>query len=126
MEIHYFNTSVAVAGKESLKLEWKLPVITVRELIYEKVLHEINWMNEHRKLLPTGLVYPTDVDQWLNKTVKGVFAPLQFHEHFHLVMQRYWDHSFTVAVNQVQYALDEPIPATENLTVLFTKLIKFF
>ncbi|MFB6457151.1 hypothetical protein ACE38W_17905 [Chitinophaga sp. Hz27] len=126
MEIHFFNTSVAVSSSASLVIEWQLPYITVRELIYEKVMHEINWMNDNRKLLPTGLVQPTNVDTWLNKTMKGAYSPLQFHEHFHLVLQRYWQHNFTVSVNQVQYALDEPIPVNEKLTVLFIKLIKFF
>lgn len=107
-----------------LSLEFLNERISVRELLRERVHHEVREFNRQQdKLIFQGLVQPTDTEATLNGSKLKVHRPLDWEVQFALAVEGFNNNAYFVLVDDRQAeSLDEVFVVGPTTTVSFVKL----
>jgi hypothetical protein len=98
--------------------------ITVRELLRERVHHEVREFNRQQdKLIFQGLVQPTDAERMLNGSKLRAHRTLDWEAQFALALEGFTDNAFFVLIdNRQAEELDEEFVVGPTTLVSFVKL----
>ena len=107
-----------------ISLEFLSERITVRELIRERVHHEVREFNRQRdELVFRGLVQPEDAERTLNGSKLKTHRPLDWEAQFALALEGFATNAYFVLVdNRQAETLDETFIVGPQTTVSFVKL----
>jgi len=107
-----------------LSLEFLNERITVRELLRERVHHEVREFNRHQeRLVFHGLVQPENTELTLNGSKLKAHRPLDWEAQFALAVEGFATNAFFVLVDDRQAeTLDETFVVGPQTTVSFVKL----
>jgi len=107
-----------------LSLEFLNERITVRELLRERVHHEVREFNRHQeRLVFHGLVQPENTELTLNGSKLKAHRPLDWEAQFALAVEGFATNAFFVLVDDRQAeTLDETFVVRPQTTVSFVKL----
>jgi hypothetical protein len=107
-----------------LSLEFLSERITVRELLRERVHHEVREFNRQQdKLVFHGLVQPEDAERTLNGSKLKSHRPLDWEVQFALAVEGFSTNAFFILVdNRQAETLDEEFVVGPQTTVSFIKL----
>jgi hypothetical protein len=115
------------AGKSlhELSLEFLSETITVRELLRERVYHEVREFNRQRdKLEFNGLVQPEDAERILNGGRLKAHRQLDWEAQFTQAIEGFANNAYFVIIdNRQAETLDESFVVGPQTTVSFVKLI---
>jgi hypothetical protein len=107
-----------------LSLEFLSERITVRELLRERVHHEVREFNRQQdKLVFHGLVQPEDAERTLNGSKLKSHRPLDWETQFNLAVEGFSTNAFFILIdNRQAESLDEEFVVGPQTTVSFIKL----
>jgi hypothetical protein len=107
-----------------LSLEFLNERIAVRELLRERVYHEVREFNlQQDKLVFQGLVQPTGTEVTLNGSKLKVHRPLDWEAQFALAVEGFTNNAYFVLIDDRQAEdLDEGFVVGPKTTVSFVKL----
>ena len=107
-----------------LTLEFLSESITVRELLRERVHHEVREFNRQQdRLVFNGLVQPEDAERTLNGSKLKSHRPLDWEAQFALAVQGFSTNAFFILIdNRQAESLDEEFVVGPQTTVSFIKL----
>lgn len=107
-----------------LSLEFLSERITVRELLRERVHHEVREFNRQQdRLVFNGLVQPEDTERTLNGSKLKSHRPLDWEAQFVLAVEGFSTNAFFVLVdNRQAETLDEAFVIGPQTKVSFIKL----
>ena len=107
-----------------MSLEFLNERITVRELLRERVHHEVREFNRHQeRLVFHGLVQPENTELTLNGSKLKAHRPLDWEAQFALAVEGFATNAFFVLVDDRQAeTLDETFVVGPQTTVSFVKL----
>jgi hypothetical protein len=107
-----------------ISLEFLSERITVRELLRERVHHEVREFNRQlNNLVFRGLVQPEDTERTLNGSKLKSHRPLDWEAQFALALEGFAKNAYFVLVNDRQAeTLDETFIVGPQTTVSFVKL----
>jgi hypothetical protein len=107
-----------------LSLEFLTEVITVRDLLRERVHHEVQEFNRQQdKLIFQGLVQPEDTERTLNGSKLKAHRPLDWEAQFALAVEGFATNAYFVIIDDRQAeTLDEAFAVGPQTTVCFVKL----
>src|SRR5580693_7224580 len=107
-----------------LSLEFLSESITVRELLRERVHHEVREFNRQQdKLIFNGLVQPEDAERTLNGSKLRAHRPLDWEAQFALALEGFANNAYFVIVDDRQAeTLNEEFVIGPQTTVSFIKL----
>jgi hypothetical protein len=118
---------VCVRDEQSLwelSLEFLSERITVRELLRERVHHEVREFNRQQdRLVFNGLVQPEDAERTLNGSKLKAHRSLDWESQFALALEGFSTNAFFILVdNRQAETLDEEFIVGPQTTVSFIKL----
>jgi hypothetical protein len=124
MQVCVRDESASGQSLYEISLEFLSERITVRELLRERVHHEVREFNRQQdKLIFQGLVQPTDAERMLNGSKLRVHRPLDWEAQFALALEGFTDNAFFVLIdNRQAEELDEEFVVGPTTTVSFVKL----
>ena len=100
------------------------PRLTARDLIRERVRHEVEDFNNKNLELFHGLVQPTDTERTLNGFKFREKRTLDFQEQFDKAIEGFHRNAFILLVDDLQIEdLDQVIPLSPETSVTFVKLV---
>lgn len=107
-----------------ISLEFLSERITVRELLRERVHHEVREFNRHLdNLVFRGLVQPEDTERTLNGSKLKSHRPLDWEVQFALALEGFANNAFFVLVDDRQAeTLEETFIVGPQTTISFVKL----
>lgn len=107
-----------------LSLEFLTERISVRELLRERVHHEVREFNRQKdNLVFRGLVQPEDAERTLNGSKLKTHRPLDGEAQFALAVEGFSTNAFFVLVGDRQAeSLDEEFVVGPQTTISFVKL----
>jgi hypothetical protein len=107
-----------------ISLEFLSERITVRELLRERVHHEVREFNRQQdNLVFKGLVQPEDAERTLNGSKLKSHRPLDWEAQFALALEGFATNAYFVIVDDRQAeTLDETFIVGPQTTVSFVKL----
>jgi hypothetical protein len=107
-----------------LSLEFLSESITVRELLRERVHHEVQEFNRQQdRLVFHGLVQPADSERTLNGSKLKAHRPLDWEAQFALAVDGFTTNAYFVIIDHRQAeTLDETFVVGPQTTVSFIKL----
>jgi hypothetical protein len=107
-----------------ISLEFLSERVTVRELLRERVHHEVREFNRQRdELVFRGLVQPEDAERTLNGSKLKTHRPLDWEAQFALALEGFATNAYFVLVdNRQAETLDETFIVGPQTTVSFVKL----
>ena len=107
-----------------LTLEFLSESITVRELLRERVHHEVREFNRQQdRLVFNGLVQPEDAERTLNGSKLKSHRPLDWETQFKLAVEGFSTNAFFILIdNRQAESLDEEFVVGPQTTVSFIKL----
>src|SRR5580704_999634 len=107
-----------------LSLEFLSESITVRELLRERVHHEVREFNRQQdRLIYNGLVQPEDAERTLNGSKLKVHRPLDWEAQFALAVEGFAKNAYFVIIDDRQAeTLDETFVVGPQTAVSFVKL----
>lgn len=98
--------------------------LTARELIRERVKHEVEDFNNKQPELYNGLVQPTDTERTLNGFKFKTKRKLDWKEQFERAVEGFHRNAFILLVDDTQVEdLDQIIPIAPETSVTFIKLV---
>ena len=98
--------------------------ITARDLIRERVKHEVEEFNNKQPELFHGLVQPTDTERTLNGFKFREKRKLDWQEQFEKAIEGFQRKAFILLVDELQIDdLDQVIPLSPETSVTFLKLV---
>ena len=98
--------------------------LTARELIRERVKHEVEDFNSRQPELYHGLVQPTDTERTLNGFKFREKRKLDWQEQFEKAVEGFQRNAFILLVDDLQIEeLDQVIPLSPETSVTFVKLV---
>jgi hypothetical protein len=112
-------------GKVLHELELALSedIITVRELIRQRVYAEVKAYNNKAAEVFYGLVQPTDAEATLNGyRMKGKIGFVDPEKQFYVALDAFLKNGFFILVDDKQVGLEEEILVMEGTSVSFVKL----
>jgi hypothetical protein len=124
MQLLVRDETVAGQNLYELSLEFLSERITVRELIRERVHHEVREFNRQQdRLLFNGLVQPEDAERTLNGSRLRVHRPLDWEAQFALAQEGFAKNAYFILVDDKQVeSLDEEFVIGPQTAVSFMKL----
>jgi hypothetical protein len=124
MQVCVRDESASGQSLYEISLEFLSERITVRELLRERVHHEVREFNRQQdKLIFQGLVQPTDAERMLNGSKLRAHRPLDWEAQFALALEGFTDNAFFVLIdNRQAEELDEEFVIGPTTTVSFVKL----
>ena len=124
MQVCVRDESASGQSLYEISLEFLSERITVRELLRERVHHEVREFNRQQdKLIFQGLVQPTDAERTLNGSKLRAHRPLDWEAQFALALEGFTDNAFFVLIdNRQAEELDEEFVVGPTTTVSFVKL----
>jgi hypothetical protein len=124
MQLCVRDESASGQSLYEISLEFLSERITVRELLRERVHHEVREFNRQQdKLIFQGLVQPTDAERMLNGSKLRAHRPLDWEAQFALALEGFTDNAFFVLIdNRQAEELDEEFVVGPTTTVSFVKL----
>ena len=124
MQLCVRDESASGQSLYEISLEFLSERITVRELLRERVHHEVREFNRQQdKLIFQGLVQPTDAERTLNGSKLRAHRPLDWEAQFALALEGFTDNAFFVLIdNRQAEELDEEFVVGPTTTVSFVKL----
>jgi hypothetical protein len=124
MQVCVRDESASGQSLYEISLEFLSERITVRELLRERVHHEVREFNRQQdKLIFQGLVQPTDAERMLNGSKLRAHRPLDWEAQFALALEGFTDNAFFVLIdNRQAEELDEEFVVGPTTTVSFVKL----
>jgi len=124
MQLCVRDESASGQSLYEISLEFLSERITVRELLRERVHHEVREFNRQQdKLIFQGLVQPTDAERTLNGSKLRAHRPLDWEAQFALALEGFTDNAFFVLIdNRQAEELDEEFVIGPTTTVSFVKL----
>ena len=124
MQLCVRDESASGQSLYEISLEFLSERITVRELLRERVHHEVREFNRQQdKLIFQGLVQPTDAERTLNGSKLRTHRPLDWEAQFALALEGFTDNAFFVLIdNRQAEELDEEFVIGPTTTVSFVKL----
>ena len=124
MQVCVRDESASGQSLYEISLEFLSERITVRELLRERVHHEVCEFNRQQdKLIRRGLVQPTDAERMLNGSKLRAHRPLDWEAQFALALEGFTDNAFFVLIdNRQAEELDEEFVVGPTTTVSFVKL----
>ena len=124
MQVCVRDESASGQSLYEISLEFLSERITVRELLRERVHHEVREFNRQQdKLIFQGLVQPTDAERTLNGSKLRTHRPLDWEAQFALALEGFTDNAFFVLIdNRQAEELDEEFVVGPTTTVSFVKL----
>ena len=107
-----------------LSLEFLSERITVRDLLRERVYHEVREFNRHQdRLVFHGLVQPEDTERTLNGSKLKAHRALDWEAQFALAIEGFATNAYFVIIDDRQAeALDETFVVGPQTKVSFVKL----
>lgn len=111
---------------DPIVLEFLTEIITVRELIRQRVYQEVQDYNLQQTQTPVfrGLVQPTDAEQTLNGYKLKTKRQIDWQQQFDKAVQAFESNRVLVLVNDRQAeSLDERVTITPSTAVSFLKLV---
>lgn len=107
-----------------LVLEFFTQRITVRELIHQRVKHEVDAYNSAKPTVFNGLVQPTDTERTLNGFKLPKQRNIDWEKQADMAEEAFMSNGFLLLVDDKQLTeLDEVIDIRPNTTITFLKLI---
>jgi len=98
--------------------------LTARDLIRERVKHEVEEFNNKQPELYNGLVQPTDTERTLNGFKFNTKRKLDWQEQFERAVEGFHRNAFILLVDDSQVEdLDQIIPIAPETSVTFIKLV---
>ena len=98
--------------------------LTARDLIRERVKHEVEDFNNKQPELFNGLVQPNDTERTLNGFKFKTKRTLDWQEQFERAIEGFQRNAFILLVDDRQIDdLDQVIPLSPETSVTFVKLI---
>ena len=124
MQVCVRDESASGQSLYEISLEFLSERITVRELLRERVHHEVREFNRQQdKLIFQGLVQPTDAERTLNGSKLRAHRPLDWEAQFALALDGFASNAFFVLIdNRQAEELDEEFVVGPTTTVSFVKL----
>ena len=124
MQVCVRDESASGQSLYEISLEFLSERITVRELLRERVHHEVREFNRQQdKLIFQGLVQPTDAERTLNGSKLRAHRPLDGEAQFALALEGFTGNAFFVLIdNRQAEELDEEFVVGPTTTVSFVKL----
>jgi hypothetical protein len=124
MQVCVRDESASGQSLYEISLEFLSERITVRELLRERVHHEVREFNrQQHKLIFQGLVQPTDAERTLNGSKLRAHRPLDWEAQFALALEGFTRNAFFVLIdNRQAEELDEEFVVGPTTTVSFVKL----
>ncbi|MDW5266165.1 MAG: hypothetical protein SA176_10425 [Edaphobacter sp.] len=124
MQVCVRDESASGQSLYEISLEFLSERITVRELLRERVHHEVREFNRQQdKLIFQGLVQPTDAERTLNGSKLRAHRPLDWEAQFALALEGFTGKAFFVLIdNRQAEELDEEFVVGPTTTVSFVKL----
>ena len=124
MQVCVRDESASGQSLYEISLEFLSERITVRELLRERVHHEVREFNRQQdKLIFQGLVQPTDAERMLNGSKLRAHRPLDWEAQFALALEGFTGNAFFVLIdNRQAEELDEEFVIGPTTTVSFVKL----
>lgn len=106
-----------------IQLDMKAEVVTVRDIISERVLHEVE---EYNKMLPDifkGLIEPTDAEQTLNGYRLRTPRKIDGEKQVYVALDAFQKNGYFVLINDIQSeSLDQQVQLKQNTVISFIKL----
>jgi hypothetical protein len=111
-------------GLWELSLEFLSESITVRELLRERVHHEVREFNRQQdRLVFNGLVQPEDAERTLNGSKLKAHRPIDWEAQLKLAVEGFSTNAFFILIdNRQAESLDEEFIVGPQTTVSFIKL----
>ena len=107
-----------------IKLRLSTTRLTARDLIRERVRHEVEEFNKKLPELYNGLVQPTDTERTLNGFKFRKRRKLDWQEQFAKAIEGFQGNAFILLVDDSQIDdLDQVIPISPETQVTFVKLV---
>ena len=105
-------------------LEFLSESVTVRELLRERVHHEVREFNRQQdKLIFHGLVQPTEAERTLNGSKLRAHRQLDWEVQFALALERFTYNAFFVLIDDLQAeGLDQEFIGGPTTKISFIKL----
>lgn len=124
MQVCVRDETVLGQSLYELSLDFLSERITVRELLHERVHHEVREFNRQQSgLVFHGLVQPEDTERTLNGSRLKAHRPLDWEAQFALAVEGFATNAFFVIIDDRQSeTLDETFVVGPQTTVSFIKL----
>jgi hypothetical protein len=124
MQICVRDETISGQSLYELSLEFLSERVTVRELIRERVHHEVREFNRQQdRLIFHGLVQPEDTERTLNGSKLKAHRPLDWEAQFALAVEGFATNAYFVIIDDRQAeTLDETFVVGPQTTVSFVKL----
>src|SRR5678816_1859659 len=106
-----------------VQLEMNAEIVTVRDIISQRVMHEVS---EYNKKLPevfTGLVEPTDAEKTLNGFRLKTPRKIDDEKQVYVALDAFQKNGYFVLINDIQSeSLDQEIQLSKKPVISFIKL----
>lgn len=124
MQVCVRDETASGQSLHELSLEFLSERITVRELLHERVHHEVREFNRHQdRLVFQGLVQPEDAERTLNGSKLKAHRPLDWEAQFELALDGFEKNAYFILIDDRQAeTLDEEFVVGPQTSVSFVKL----
>jgi hypothetical protein len=124
MQLSVRDETASGQGLYELSLEFLSERITVRDLLRERVHHEVREFNRQQdRLVYNGLVQPEDTERTLNGSKLKVHRQLDWEAQFALAVEGFAKNAYFVIIDDRQAeTLEETFVVGPQTTVSFVKL----
>lgn len=109
---------------QEMDLSFLADLITVEDLIRQRVTQEVARYNARPEGAFNGLVQPTDSESTLNGYKLRTRRPIDTEQQVQVALRAFQENGFFIIVDERQLEhLDDPIPVHDNLQVTFMRLM---
>jgi hypothetical protein len=124
MQLSVRDETLSGQSLHETSLEFLSERITVRDLLRERVHHEVREFNrQHENPIYRGLVQPQDVERSLNGTKMNAHGPLDWEAELALAIKGFETNAYFVIIDDQQVEkLDETFVVGPQTRVSFVKL----
>jgi hypothetical protein len=106
------------------KLEISTEEVTLRDLIQQRIRHEVEEFNRSQSDVFSGLIQPTDTERVLNGYRLKARRHLSWENQYEKALEAFKHNGFFVIIDGQQVeSLDEVLPLRETSQVHFLKLV---
>lgn len=117
------DQTIGGEGINTINLEFKKDIITVKDMIISRVKKEVEVYNSKITTRYTGLVIPEKVEKLLNKKQGSEKNKVDFEKQTYIALDGFLNNQFFVIINDKQAeSLDEEVDLSKVKEVEFIKL----
>jgi hypothetical protein len=123
MEIAIKDETFAGKKFDVMSLIFNTKLVTIREVITQRVLQEVALYNQKLSGVFNGLVQPTDAEKLLNGYKLKSNKPIEAQKQVAVAIEAFSSNRYFILVDDKQYnSLDDEIVVADTTSISFVKL----